>query len=68
MVIQIHLKSYDSNLLDYFCKKILSQIKIKSSGPVFLPNLKKTFVVIKSSHVYSLSREVFNILIVSSVR
>jgi len=65
----ISLKSYDQNLLNQFCEKIRKQPgfgKIGGSnlqGPIFLPKKKKLYTVIRSSHVYSLSREQFEVCV-----
>lgn len=60
----ISLKSYDLNLLNQFCEKIININKRLSSsikGPIFLPKKSKLYTVIRSSHVYSLSREQFEV-------
>lgn len=63
-MLYIYLKSHDVKLLDTFCnsfffkkRKNLFQIK----GPIFLPKKRNIYTVIRSPHVYSLSREHFEI-------
>ena len=61
-MIYILLKSYNDKLLKKWCKKIKKQKKFKGLvGPIFLPKKKKRYVVSRSPHVFSLSREQFEI-------
>ena len=59
-MVYITLKSYDINLLNTFCKEILNINKsFDIKGPISLPKNKKLYTTIRSSHIYSLSREQF---------
>jgi small subunit ribosomal protein S10 len=66
-MIYIYLKSYNIRLLNLFIKKFLSYErtflnsldKIVVKGPINLPKKIKKYTVIRSPHVYSLSREQF---------
>ena len=58
----ISLKSYDPSLLNSFCEKIKKQGPFENlKGPIFLPKKSKLYTVIRSSHVFSLSREQFEL-------
>lgn len=61
-MIYILLKSYNDKLLKKCCKRIKKQKRFsRLVGPIFLPKKKKRYVVIRSSHIFSLSREQFEI-------
>ncbi len=61
-MVYILLKSYNIGLLNKFCKKIKMQgMLLNIGGPVPLPKQKKKYIVTRSSHVYSLSKEQFEI-------
>ena len=64
-MLYIYLKSYNISLLNNFCDRFFLR-KIKEryciKGPIFLPNKKKIYTVIRSPHVYSLSRERFEMI------
>ena len=66
MELQIQLKSYNNQLLNNFCNKFFSSKLAKFSvyfrvrGPIALPKKKSVYTVIRSPHVYSLSRERFS--------
>jgi len=68
-MLYIYLKSYDIDLLNYFIKEILLKNKkftkffdkIVLKGPINLPKKTKKYTVIRSPHVYSLSREQFEV-------
>lgn len=68
-MLYISIKSTDSDLLNYFCENFLSTFKEKSliKGPIFLPKKKKIYRVIRSSHVFSISKEEFGIIIYKRV-
>ena len=62
--IRIKLKSYDHNLVDKSAEKIVKTVKATGaviSGPVPLPTHKRIFTVLRSPHVYSKSREQFEL-------
>lgn len=60
--IRIKLRSYDHNLIDLACSRILS-IADKNgctvSGPIALPTEREVVTVIRSPHKYNYSREQF---------
>lgn len=58
-MLYIYLKSYNINLLNSFCKNILPKLPVNVKGPIFLPKKRNKYTVIRSPHVYSLSREHF---------
>jgi len=63
-MLYIHLKSHNVKLLDKFCKSFFFKQRKKVfqiKGPIFLPKKKDIYTVIRSPHVYSLSREHFEI-------
>jgi small subunit ribosomal protein S10 len=61
-MVYFSLKSYNISLLNKFCKKIKQQrVFLDITGPISLPKKKKIYTVIRSSHVYSLSREQFEV-------
>jgi len=60
-MLYITLKSYNVNLLNQFCQKELLKVFPEVKGPISLPLEKKLYTVIRSSHVYSLSREQFEV-------
>lgn len=63
-MLYIRLKAYDHLLLENTCKEILSRLnKLACKGPIYLPKKKKFYTVIRSSHIYSLSREQFGLQI-----
>lgn len=69
-MLYIYLKSYDSYLLNSFCKQIfLPKIKNQHNikGPVFLPKKQNFYTVIRSPHIYSLSRERFEITVFTQI-
>ncbi len=60
--IRIKLKSYDHELLDQACKRIidtLSRSGAKVAGPIPLPTDKEVITVIRSPHKHKDSREQF---------
>jgi small subunit ribosomal protein S10 len=69
-MIYVYLKSYNIRLLNLFIKKFLfhertflnPSDKITVKGPINLPKKIKKYTVIRSPHVYSLSREQFEII------
>lgn len=79
MKMYIYLKSYNSNLLNQFCSNFVKKNKylfslmrpnipflsyfFRLKGPIFLPTKRKNYVVIRSPHVYSLSRERFSVCV-----
>lgn len=62
-MLYISLKSYNVHLLNQFCKEIFPRPYSNVKGPIFLPNKKKLYTVIRSPHVNSLSREQFEICV-----
>jgi ribosomal protein S10 len=60
-MLYVHLKSYNIDLLNHFCKNILFKSSFNVKGPIFLPKKKYIYSVIRSPHVYSLSREQFEV-------
>ncbi len=62
--IRIKLKSYDHNLVDKSCEKIVKTVKNTGavvSGPIPLPTKNKIFTVLRSPHVNKTSREQFKL-------
>jgi len=61
--IRIKLESFDSNLLNLSCDKIIEKIEKHASivGPVFLPTKRRIYCVLRSPHVNKDSREHFEI-------
>lgn len=62
--IRIKLKSYDHNLVDKSCQKIVHAVKTTGgvySGPIPLPTEKEIFTVLRSPHVNKKSREQFQL-------
>lgn len=60
--IRIKLKSYDHNLVDKSCEKIVKAVKTTGAivnGPIPLPTDKEKFTVLRSPHVNKKSREQF---------
>lgn len=63
-MLYIYLKSYNTKLLDSFCYNFcILNIPVFNffnlRGPIYLPRKSKTFTIIRSPHVNSLSRERF---------
>ena len=62
--IRIKLKSYDHNLVDLACAKIVEaaqKMGSKVSGPIPLPTEKEIVTVLRAVHKYKDSREQFEI-------
>ncbi|MFK7900684.1 MAG: 30S ribosomal protein S10 [Cyclobacteriaceae bacterium] len=62
--IRIKLKSYDHNLVDKSCEKIVRAVKTTGaviSGPIPLPTNKEKFTVLKSPHVNKKARDQFQL-------
>ncbi len=62
--IRIKLKSYDHNLVDNSCEKIIRAVKPTGAivnGPIPLPTRKEKFTVLRSPHVNKKSREQFQL-------
>jgi small subunit ribosomal protein S10 len=63
--VRIGLKSYDVRLLDKVVKELSGitsgSSKIAVSGPIPLPNKRRVFTVMKSTHVYKESNEQFEL-------
>ena len=60
--IRIKLKSYDHNLVDLACAKIVEaaqKMGSKVSGPIPLPTEKEIVTVLRAVHKYKDSREQF---------
>ena len=60
--IRIRLKSYDHNLIDASCKKIVETAKrtgAQVSGPIPLPTKKEVVTILRAVHKYKDSREQF---------
>lgn len=60
--IRIRLKSYDHNLIDQSCKKIVETAKrtgAQVSGPIPLPTQKEVVTILRAVHKYKDSREQF---------
>jgi ribosomal protein S10 len=60
-MLYVYLKSYNIDLLNHFCKNILFRSALNVKGPIFLPKKIFLYTVIRSPHVYSLSREQFEV-------
>ena len=67
MEVHVQLKSYNNKLLQNFCLKFFSSelarfsVFFRLRGPISLPKKKNIYTVIRSPHVYSLSRERFSV-------
>lgn len=62
--IRIKLKSYDHNLVDKSCEKIVRAVKTTGAivnGPIPLPTRKEVYTVLRSPHVNKKSREQFQL-------
>ncbi|MBO5772952.1 MAG: 30S ribosomal protein S10 [Clostridia bacterium] len=62
--IRIKLKSYDHNLVDLACNKIVDTAKkmgSKVSGPIPLPTEKEIVTILRSPHKYKDTREQFEL-------
>lgn len=62
--IRVKLKSFNSELLNHSCKKLLDSVKntsLNSIGIVSLPTKKRIYCVLRSPHVDKDSREHFEI-------
>ena len=62
--IRIKLKSYDHNLVDKSCEKIVRAVKTTGAivnGPIPLPTYKEIFKVLRSPHVSKKVREQFQL-------
>lgn len=62
--IRIKLKSYDHNLVDKSCERIVRAVKPTGAivnGPIPLPTRKEKFTVLRSPHVNKKSREQFKL-------
>lgn len=62
--IRIKLKSYDHNLVDKSCERIVRAVKTTGaivSGPIPLPTKKSIYTVLKSPHVNKKAREQFQL-------
>jgi len=62
--IRIKLKSYDHNLVDKSCERIVRAVKPTGAivnGPIPLPTRKEKFTVLRSPHVNKKSREQFQL-------
>ena len=60
--IRIRLKSYDHNLIDQSCKKIVETAKrtgAQVSGPIPLPTEKEVVTILRAVHKYKDRREQF---------
>lgn len=60
--IRVRLKSYDHNLIDTSCKKIVETAKrtgAEVSGPIPLPTKKEVVTILRAVHKYKDSREQF---------
>ena len=63
--IVIQFKSFNLKLLNRFLHKILNKgylLNIDYKGPVFLPNRKKLFTILKSPHVNKTARDQFQLI------
>lgn len=59
---RIRLKSYDHNLIDQSCEKIVEtaeRLGAKFSGPIPLPTDKEIITILRAVHKYKDSREQF---------
>lgn len=62
--IRIRLKSYDHNLVDLACKKIVEtaeKMGSKVSGPIPLPTEKEIVTVLRATHICKDAREQFEL-------
>ena len=62
--IRIKLKSYDHNLVDLACAKIVEaaqKMGSKVSGPIPLPTEKEIVTVLRATHKYKDAREQFEL-------
>ena len=62
--IRIKLKSYDHNLVDLACSKIVDaaeKMGSKVSGPIPLPTEKEIVTVLRATHKYKDAREQFEL-------
>ena len=62
--IRIRLKSYDHNLVDLACTKIVEaaqKMGSKVSGPIPLPTEKEIVTVLRATHKYKDAREQFEL-------
>ena len=62
--IRIKLKSYDHNLVDLACNKIVEaaeKMGSKVSGPIPLPTEKEIVTVLRATHKYKDAREQFEL-------
>ncbi|HCY49049.1 MAG TPA: 30S ribosomal protein S10 [Clostridiales bacterium] len=62
--IRIKLKSYDHNLVDLACQKIVetaTKMGSKVSGPIPLPTEKEIVTVLRATHKYKDAREQFEL-------
>lgn len=62
--IRIKLKSYDHNLVDLACQKIVDAVEkmgSKVSGPIPLPTEKEIVTVLRATHKYKDAREQFEL-------
>ncbi|MCH5151923.1 MAG: 30S ribosomal protein S10 [Clostridiales bacterium] len=62
--IRIKLKSYDHNLVDLACGKIVEaaqKMGSKVSGPIPLPTEKEIVTVLRATHKYKDAREQFEL-------
>jgi small subunit ribosomal protein S10 len=62
--IRIKLKSYDHNLVDKSCERIVRAVKTTGAivnGPIPLPTRKEKYTVLKSPHVNKKAREQFQL-------
>lgn len=62
--IRIKLKSYDNNLVDKSCERIVRAVKTTGAivnGPIPLPTRKEKYTVLRSPHVNKKSREQFQL-------
>ena len=60
--IRIRLKSYDHNLIDQSCQKIVESAKrtgARVSGPIPLPTKKEVVTILRAVHKHKDSREQF---------
>ena len=64
--IRVRLKSYDHNLIDAACKKIIETAKrtdAQVAGPIPLPTRKEVVTILRAVHKYKDSREQFEMRI-----
>ena len=68
--ILVKLESFNSELLNISCYKIIEKVKlenIKIIGPIFLPTKKRIYCVLRSPHVNKDAREHFEIRIYTRI-